>query len=200
MDDALIDDLRRRVQAAPSICVLTGAGMSAESGIPTFRDALTGLCNRGFFDAAMTSEWDRRRAQDSQAPLGLIMVDLDHFKRVNDQYGHQAGDEVLRSIGRTLRAAVRDTDLVCRYGGEEFGIICPGTAGPALRAVAERVRKAIEAMAVPTAKGDVRVTASLGGCVLAGQAAAATLVSRADSALYEAKRAGRNRLVCAADV
>jgi two-component system, cell cycle response regulator len=167
-------------------------------------DALTGLFNRGFFDAAMTSEWDRRRgASESTVSLGLIMVDVDHFKRFNDTYGHQTGDEVLRTMGRTLRSAVRDTDFVCRYGGEEFGIICPGTAGPTLRVIAERVRKAVENTRIKTPNGDERVTVSLGACVLSSRPGSETyqaLVSRADSALYEAKRTGRNKMVCAADL
>lgn len=166
-------------------------------------DALTGLCNRAFFDAAMTSEWDRRKAAESPAPLGLLMVDIDHFKRFNDTYGHQTGDEVLRVIGRTLRSAVRDSDLVCRYGGEEFGIICPGTAGPTLRVVAERIRIAVEGCTIKAKTATEHVTVSLGACVLVSRPTEdsfESLVTRADSALYEAKRTGRNRLVSAADI
>ena len=166
-------------------------------------DALTGLCNRGFFDAAMTSEWDRRRGENVAAPLGLIMIDIDHFKRFNDDYGHQTGDDVLKTLARTLRSAVRDTDLVCRYGGEEFAIICPGTAGPTVRVIAERIRRAVEASTVSVPGAAERLTVSLGACVLSSRPASATyqsFVSRTDSALYEAKRAGRNRVVCAADM
>jgi diguanylate cyclase (GGDEF)-like protein len=76
----------------------------------------------------MTSEWDRRRGDEGAAPLGLIMVDVDHFRRFNETYGHQTGDQTLQAIGRALRSAVRDTDFICRYGGEEFGVICPNTA------------------------------------------------------------------------
>jgi diguanylate cyclase (GGDEF)-like protein len=164
-------------------------------------DALTGLCNRAFFDAAMTSEWHRRKGVDRPAPLGLLMVDVDHFKRFNDTYGHPVGDDVLRALGRALRSAVRDSDLVCRYGGEEFAVICPGTAGAALQAVAERIRRAVDACRLQTPKGEERVTVSIGACVLASTASSPEgLVVRADEALYEAKRAGRNRVVVGGDL
>ena len=150
----------------------------------------------------MTSEWDRRKGADATAPLGLLMVDIDHFKRFNDTYGHQTGDEVLRTLARTLRAAVRDSDLVCRYGGEEFGVICPGTAGPTLRVIAERVRKGIEACRVKAAKtrSTSRCRSEPACCSRPTSDTYEALVARSDASLYEAKRTGRNRVVCAADL
>jgi diguanylate cyclase (GGDEF)-like protein len=161
-------------------------------------DALTGLCNRGFFEAAMTAEWDRRRGGEGSGPLGLLMVDVDLFKRVNDTYGHGVGDEVLRVIGKAMRAVVRDADVVCRYGGEEFAVICPGTGGTTLRAVAERIRKAIEAAPITVGRVQEHVTVSIGASVLTSRRCAETheaLVARTDEALYQAKREGRNRIV-----
>jgi diguanylate cyclase (GGDEF)-like protein len=166
-------------------------------------DSLTGLCNRAFFDAAMASEWERRANQEQPSPLGLLMIDIDEFKRFNDTYGHQAGDDVLRATAMKLRSAVRESDLVCRYGGEEFGVICPGTAAPTLREVAERIRKALERATFETPIRVERITVSIGACVLGSPPRGAsfeTLISRADSALYEAKRSGRNRVVCAPDL
>jgi diguanylate cyclase (GGDEF)-like protein len=165
-------------------------------------DALTGACNRAFFDAAMGSEWDRRKNTDPAGPLGMLMVDVDHFKRFNDTYGHTTGDEVLRVLGRTLRDAVRESDLVCRYGGEEFAVICPGTTPSTLAIVAERVRKAVEDVRVKTPKGEDKITVSIGAGVIVSKPATGfeALVESADAALYEAKRGGRNRVVSALEI
>jgi diguanylate cyclase (GGDEF)-like protein len=119
----------------------------------------------------------------------LVVLDVDHFKRVNDTYGHQAGDEVLRHVGEALGHVGRDTDLVARYGGEEFAVILPDTGLAEAVNVAERLRAAVAAF-----PGLVPVTASAGVAVLPGNAnEAAELVQAADEALYEAKRSGRDR-------
>jgi len=157
------------------------------------RDALTGLHNRGFFDQALASELERASA--SGAPMGLIMIDLDHFKRVNDEYGHPVGDELLRAAA----AAIRDESsgaVACRYGGEEFAVICPADSRAVLQARAERIRRAIEAREVATPRGPLRRSASLGVCWTAGGKLALApkdLVAAADDELYRAKRDGRNR-------
>jgi diguanylate cyclase (GGDEF)-like protein len=166
-------------------------------------DALTGLCNRAFFDAALGSEWSRRVAAEQAPPLGLLMVDIDHFKRFNDTWGHQTGDEALRTVARALRSAVRDSDLACRYGGEEFAVICPGAAAPTLRVIAERVRAVVASTPIRTPGGEERATVSVGTCSLASRPARIgfeTLVARADEALYQAKRTGRDRVVSAPDL
>jgi diguanylate cyclase (GGDEF)-like protein len=165
-------------------------------------DALTGLHNRATFDTTLEREWQRRVGEEFPDPLGLIMIDIDHFKRFNDTFGHQSGDEVLRAVAAALKTAVRDTDIVCRYGGEEFGVVAPYAAGASLRALAERVRRAVERSEVELAGGMQKVTASFGVAALTtepGERRPEDLVSLADKALYEAKRKGRNRVESAID-
>jgi diguanylate cyclase (GGDEF)-like protein len=123
------------------------------------------------------------------------MVDLDHFKSVNDEHGHAVGDEVLRRVAHALRHAAREQDACCRYGGEEFAVICPDIEESALHACAEQIRESIGAERIATAKGAIRRTASVGGCCAprgARPASAAALVEAADRELYRAKQAGRN--------
>lgn len=157
------------------------------------RDALTGLRNRRAFEAAFLAE--RMRFERYGRPMSLLMIDLDHFKSINDQYGHQAGDEVLRTVARVIQGAVRDVDVPARFGGEEFIVLLPETPLAAAAEVAERVRAAVERAAV-LAEGralDVRVSVGVSSCperVPTPQA----LPGSADAALYEAKRGGRNRV------
>jgi two-component system, cell cycle response regulator len=150
-------------------------------------DALTGLANRRVFEAALHREI--ARAKRTGLPLSLVVLDVDHFKRVNDTYGHQSGDEVLRHVGEALGHVGRETDLVARYGGEEFAVILPDTGLAEATKVAERLRAAVAAF-----PGLVPVTASAGVAVLPGNAnEAAELIQAADEALYESKRTGRDR-------
>ena len=153
------------------------------------RDTLTGLANRRLFEEALTREVGR--AYRETAPLSLIILDLDHFKAVNDTHGHQAGDEVLREVGSALSGACRTMDLPARYGGEEFVVLLPDCeAGPAL-AAADRLRAAISARV-----SALDVTVSAGVATLPDNAADADrLVAAADDALYDAKRLGRDRAV-----
>jgi len=156
-------------------------------------DSLTGLANRWTFDEELALEW--RRAERVGDPLGLILLDIDDFKSVNDTYGHQAGDEVLRRVGRVLAATVRQIDLAARYGGEEFGVIVPETDLDGAIELAERLRAALAAEQIELPSGDrLSVTASFGAAVKGDLPGGEELVAAADEALYEAKRAGKNRV------
>ena len=155
-------------------------------------DKLTGLYDRGYFDLALARE--TRRAARYHRPLSLAMADVDHFKRVNDTFGHPMGDLALQHVAGLLLGAVRATDYVCRYGGEEFAILLPETnLGQAL-AMAERTRSSIEARPVNLGT-PVSLTICLGVAAYPDQAAdGPTLVAQADAALYAAKAAGRKRV------
>jgi diguanylate cyclase (GGDEF)-like protein len=161
------------------------------------KDGLTGLANRRAFDEALTTEWKRTVREKSQ--MSLLLIDIDHFKRFNDAHGHQTGDDCLRSVGAALSAAVpRPGDMVARYGGEELAIILPGSDTAAAAIVAERVRAAVEALAIPHGSSvDGSVTISVGAATaLARDGGSAemphSLLASADKALYVAKAAGRN--------
>ncbi len=166
------------------------------------RDALTGIRNRAAFDEAIDREWRMRQTGIEKTSLGIIMVDVDKFKRFNDTYGHQAGDHVLQCVAHALedhcRTKERISDLVARYGGEEFVVIVPGVTESDLEIVTERLRAAVEAAQVRTDAGVLHVTASFGGAVLVEVSAglkATALIEAADQNLYRAKEAGRNRCV-----
>jgi two-component system cell cycle response regulator len=151
-------------------------------------DALTGLPNRRLFDDTLGREISR--AKRSGAPLALAVVDVDHFKAVNDEHGHQVGDEVLRQLAAALRQAVRAEALVARYGGEEFVVVMPDATVEDAMVVAERLRTAArQVTAVP-------VTISVGVAGLAAGGDRAAIVGAADAALYRAKAGGRDRVVC----
>ncbi|HTW47623.1 MAG TPA: GGDEF domain-containing protein [Acidobacteriaceae bacterium] len=153
-------------------------------------DSLTGLLNRGAFEESLRRELARCLAQGSV--LGLMLVDIDYFKQVNDEHGHLAGDDVLRRISATLRAGIRPSDVLARYGGEEF-VILLHSAGPAqTEEVAERLRADVaDLVSLP---GGVRLTASFGVAVSQPQDSVSSLLVRADEALYRSKRDGRNRV------
>ena len=154
-------------------------------------DALTGLSNRRTFEEALNREI--ARSTRTGAPLSLLLVDVDHFKLVNDRHGHPMGDEVLRHVGRVLATHGREEDLPARYGGEEFVVILPGCPAEEALGVAERLREGISGPDAP-----VHVTASVGAASLHRNAADAEgLVKAADTALYDAKAGGRDRTVAA---
>ncbi|MBS0507354.1 MAG: GGDEF domain-containing protein [Proteobacteria bacterium] len=158
-------------------------------------DGLTGLANRRQFDHALQREHARR--QRTGAPLSLLMVDLDHFKYVNDHYGHAIGDDYLRAVARVLKSSVtRATDLAARYGGEEFVCLLPETAPADAQMLAERIRQGVSAMALPNELASPQhLTLSIGvASLLSGQASAAQLLAQADEQLYAAKHAGRDRV------
>jgi diguanylate cyclase (GGDEF)-like protein len=160
-------------------------------------DELTGLFNQRRFQEVMSAEVERARRYDQE--MGLIMLDIDNFKQVNDTYGHVQGDRVLREVARVLRQSARDVDEPARYGGEEMAVALPQTDLDGAYRFAERVRKRIEALELPLRDGDgkVKVTASFGAASLAsaGRPDKEGLVAAADAALYRAKRSGKNRTV-----
>jgi diguanylate cyclase (GGDEF)-like protein len=156
------------------------------------RDALTGLVNRRVFEETLVREI--ARSTRTREPLSLVVVDVDHFKRVNDTHGHHVGDEVLRHVGKALGGSVRASDLVARFGGEEFVALLPNCGPADACKVAESLRTAVAADGPP-----VPVTASAGVASYPTQATdGASLFQAADAALYEAKREGRDRTVQAA--
>jgi diguanylate cyclase (GGDEF)-like protein len=162
-------------------------------------DGLTGLTNRRKFLELV--ERELLRARRYNAPLALVLLDLDHFKRVNDTHGHLVGDRVLVHAAETLRQAIRDVDTAARYGGEEFAVLLPDTDLVGAQEVAERCARKLASSSVAVgAAGDVTVTASLGVATFSPESDARVedLMRRADQALYRAKEAGRNRVMVAA--
>lgn len=164
------------------------------------RDPLTGLHNRRFLDDAL--ERELAACAQTGAPLALVLIDIDRFKRINDTYGHPAGDEMIRRLADLLRDRVRDGGLIaCRYGGEEFLLMLPGTTVDEAMAMAEELRTTFASLEVVSGGQAMRTTLSIGvaGCPEHGDAAQ-RLVLRADQALYEAKLRGRNQVVRASEL
>ena len=162
------------------------------------RDTLTGLYNRWYVIEKIDTELNRALRHGS--PMSLFMLDIDHFKRINDTWGHAAGDEVLKSVGKMLRESCRVYDVPGRYGGEEFCIVLPETRMGNTAAVAERIRQRFESTHLPCGDGEsVVITASIGIAGMDESASndilsPAALIDRADRALYSAKSRGRNRI------
>ena len=161
-------------------------------------DALTGLHNRRYFDMHLSTLLDQ--AAQGAKPLSLLVLDIDFFKKINDTYGHDAGDEILRALAGRMRRAVRSVDLVCRLGGEEFVIVMPETALDVAGKVAERVRRAVEAEPFNVKEGQmaVPVTVSIGIADRGSDANPDFIYKSADKALYESKATGRNKVTLAA--
>lgn len=163
-------------------------------------DGLTGIANRRHFDATLQSKWKIGIRQ--KTPLSLIMIDIDFFKKYNDGYGHQCGDECLLAVAKTLdETIIRNGDFIARYGGEEFVAILPATDAKGASVIAEQLRASIEAKHIAHAYSSIadHVTISLGIAALHpdGSTAPENLIAKADEALYKAKEAGRNRFVIA---
>ncbi len=163
-------------------------------------DGLTSLPNRRYLDTYLDGEW--RKSLREGTELSMLMIDVDRFKQYNDTYGHVAGDDVLRQVGAALqRCMSRPGDLAARFGGEEFGVVLPGTPSSGARLVAEKIRLEVAALQVPHSGGVEGgfVTISIGGaCTIAdGSNSITSLIETADAALYQAKHGGRNRAVIA---
>ena len=157
-------------------------------------DVLTGLPNRRFLLDRLTEE--AVEADRFTRPLAFILLDIDHFKQVNDRYGHMVGDEMLRHVGRVIQGSLRRYDLAARFGGEEFAVLLPNTGREAAHRVAARIRERLETEEVEIAEGRMlAVTASLGVAERAPGEEISELIRRADEALYRAKHEGRNRVV-----
>jgi two-component system cell cycle response regulator len=158
-------------------------------------DGLTGLYNRRFMDTHI--EQLVKEAQDYQKPLAVLMMDIDHFKRVNDTFGHNVGDEVIKEFAQRILRSVRPSDLAVRYGGEEFVVILPGTLKEDAKVVADRLRNNIEKVpfTVSTEEGILSKTVSIGIAGLKPNETAEQILKRADDALYKAKNGGRNQCI-----
>lgn len=161
-----------------------------------FVDPLTGLANRRRFDERLSDEV--RRSRQMCLPLSLLVLDIDHFKRVNDLYGHGVGDLVLKEVATLIAAKSRHSDTTCRVGGEEFVVIVPGLEGDFAAAFAERLRRAVAETCIPLEGREIRTTVSLGLATLRQDETADHLFRRADAALYGAKHGGRDQVGFAA--
>jgi diguanylate cyclase (GGDEF)-like protein len=165
------------------------------------RDSLTGLFRRAVFEERLSAETARFGRE--RAPFAVLMLDVDNFKRLNDTYGHQTGDQVLREVAAVVAGRCRETDTAARYGGEELVVLLPGADATAVATVGEKIRAGIAELQVSTGKaghsegGTVGVTVSAGAAVMQPGITAVQLIEAADAALYEAKRSGKNRVVLA---
>jgi two-component system, cell cycle response regulator len=194
-------DLLEHLAAVTAICI-DAAVNRARLRRDGLTDMLTQVANRRFFDRRLReeiSQWLRRGGE-----LSCLLVDLDHFKQINDQHGHQAGDLVLQEVARTLSKGLRTSDVLARYGGEEFVLLLPATGSARAAEIAERLRSAVASLVLTPARAvSLRVTASFGLASLAAEQRAALedpglwLLRRADQALYSAKARGRNCVVTA---
>jgi len=159
-------------------------------------DGLTGVSNRKYFDAMLREL--AKQAMESGEPLALLMLDVDHFKRFNDSFGHQMGDQVLKLVARTLTQCVKGRDMVARYGGEEFAVILPATQLISAATVAEQIRNTVANKKIvkrSTGEDLGRITLSIGAAVFDYGETLSDLIARGDEALYLAKRTGRNKVV-----
>jgi diguanylate cyclase (GGDEF)-like protein len=157
-------------------------------------DALTGLANRRAFDELLAYEFTR--AARSELPLCVALIDIDHFKRINDEHSHAIGDEVLRRVAQRMRSLCRDVDTLARWGGEEFALLLPDTRLSDALNVCERVRHGLENLDLDPVHPGLSVTVSIGLASHEELPDHDRLLSQADAALYAAKQAGRNRVAC----
>jgi diguanylate cyclase (GGDEF)-like protein len=157
-------------------------------------DSLTRLLNRRAFEQQMAHEI--AASHRSGSPLGLLLIDIDHFKRVNDRFGHATGDAALRLVAERLAAAARRSDVLARLGGEEFGMLLPSSDAAGIRQAAERLRSAVGTHAIACPDAELPITVSIGASMrLSGETDAEAMLRRADQALYRAKAEGRDRTV-----
>ncbi len=159
-------------------------------------DALTGIANRRAFDNVL--EKSIQSTIEENSPLSLLLIDIDHFKQFNDNFGHLVGDKVLRFLGKTLKRCIKGQDIAARFGGEEFAVILPHTSHIGAKVIAEMIRKAISATELQDnekSKSYGKITASIGISEYLPNEASSTLIQRCDKGLYQAKKEGRNRVV-----
>jgi diguanylate cyclase (GGDEF)-like protein len=198
--NAKVRAMQRIAQMRYSLVVLTRRLDEANRELTRLSsvDGLTGIANRRQFDECLLREWSR--GMRGGTPLSLLMCDVDFFKQYNDLYGHQAGDECLKSVGAILKeSARRPADMAARYGGEEFAVILPDTETTGALLVAEEIRQGLEALAIPHGNSEIGlVTLSIGAaCTVPRResGSAEKLLGDADLALYRAKQSGRNRVL-----
>lgn len=186
-------ELKARLRAGTRILDLQEQLIAAreQMRVQATHDALTGIWNRAAILETLQRELARSERQ--KLPVAIIMVDIDHFKQINDSHGHLAGDAVLREAARRLRSSIRPYDSIGRYGGEEFLIIVPGTNPQGAFSQAERLRVSMSREPITFSDGHVNVTISLGVTVNSGGEKGEELIHAADAALYRAKSRGRNR-------
>lgn len=157
-------------------------------------DPLTGLGNRGALESALEHQW--QVAQRYEQDMSVLMIDIDHFKNINDQFGHDVGDYVIKQVAKVINSTTRQTDLAFRYGGEEFLVILNKTNELGSNIIAERIRENIESLHLNSHEGHhIPVTASIGGCHLSPKMSTDILVKQADKSLYKAKENGRNQVI-----
>jgi len=184
-----ITELRARIRSALRISSLLRM-LEQKAQI----DGLTGLYNRDYFEKRWGQEYDRSSREHT--PLALAMVDIDHFKSVNDSFGHPAGDSVIEGVARLLERHLRQYDIACRFGGEEFALILPGTDTGKAVAICERIRAECERLEwAKLAARKVTVSIGVAGCAQGPTMPAGAWVEHADQCLYRAKSEGRNRIV-----
>jgi diguanylate cyclase (GGDEF)-like protein len=182
-----------RIFALQGEAALTNLLLLEEVKGLAIRDDLTGLYNFRYFWEMLNHHVELSRRYGE--PLSLLFLDLDDFKRVNDTYGHLQGDLVLRAVGAFLRQAVRQADLACRYGGEEYAVILPQTPAAAAMGLGERLRAGVAATLISCGKQELSITVSVGVGAFSPRMDGAALVAQADQALYQAKQGGKNRVV-----
>jgi two-component system cell cycle response regulator len=198
VDDYLVKpfdllELQARLRSGQRIITLQDQLIAAREAMreQATRDALTGVWNRGAIMDILQREFSRSRREHK--PLVALMLDLDHFKQINDTLGHQAGDFVLREVAIRVLSAMRPYNSMGRCGGEEFVVIVPGCDEASALNLAERLRNCVSATPIATSTDSIPVTMSLGVASLAEDSSPESLIGRADEALYRAKKAGRNR-------
>jgi diguanylate cyclase (GGDEF)-like protein len=191
---SLEDEVARRSQAEEAL-----RQANAQLAELAVRDALTGLYNRRYFEESLEREVSR--AQRAGHPLGIVVIDIDQFKRCNDSLGHDAGDAVLRAVAATLQSLVRGEDILCRFGGEEFVLVMANASAEIARERAEQMRDSIQKLAIGHEGRDIGpVTVSAGVAMFpADGASGEAALKAADAALYRAKQSGRNRTVVCAE-
>ncbi len=172
---------------------LRNAVRYTEALAAAFRDPLTGAGNRIALDKTLEREVELAKRHNQ--PLSVLMLDIDHFKNVNDTYGHAMGDEVLKQVVTSISSCIRQTDMCFRYGGEEFLIMLASADTEGAHRIAERIRSSIEAAVFTHEKGSLSITSSIGSATLYASDTMHSICERADSALYKAKNSGRNRVI-----